>query len=435
MNDVSLSGAGRAQFSAAELLPRVDEQARGVVTRLSQAGHEAYLVGGCVRDLILGRTPKDFDVATSAHPSEIRMLFRNSRLIGRRFRLAHVFFQGGKIVETATFRANPFDEMEDLPEDLLISQDNVFGNAEQDARRRDFTINGLFLDPVAGRVVDYVDGLPDLERRLVRTIGDPEIRLREDPVRILRAAKFAARLGFEIEERTAAAMRAHAGELARCATARLVEEIYRLVHCGAARRAFELLTGLEVLPALLPEVAALHGDAAVGLQTAALLGAYDDARARGYLGSNALPYALLLYPALVARGAENGWLAKTVKQIGDRLRSPKRDRERALQMLELCRELEAQPRQERAARALVRRTAFAESLVLYALWLHASGQSLFAVGEWKAIARSFGVAIEALPGADEAKRHAGRRPRRGGRRPAGGRPQSGKDRGRAGGQR
>jgi len=429
------AGASGAPVAVADLLPRIDEQARTVVAKLQQAGYEAYLVGGCVRDLILGRTPKDFDVATSAHPSEIRMLFRNSRLIGRRFRLAQVFFPGGKIIETATFRANPIDEVEELPEDLLISQDNVFGNAEQDARRRDFTINGLFLDPVAGRVVDHVAGLPDLERRVVRTIGDPQIRLREDPVRILRAAKFAARLGFAVEAETGAAMSAHAGELSRCATARLVEEIYRLVHCGAARRAFELLTELNVLPALLPEVAALHGDAAVVQQTAGLLGAYDDARSRGYLGSNALPYALLLYPALVARGASNGWLAQTVKQIGDRLRSPKRDRERALQMLELCRELAAEPRQERTARALVRRSAFGESLVLHTLWLHAAGQPLFPVGEWKAIARSFGVAIDALPGAEQSKRPGGRRPRRGGRRTGGGRPQQRGGRGRAGASR
>ncbi|HXL39821.1 MAG TPA: poly(A) polymerase, partial [Myxococcales bacterium] len=124
----------------------LDPDAVKVVRRLRRAGHQAYLVGGCVRDLLLGIRPKDFDVATSAHPSQVKDTFRNSRLIGRRFRLAHVFFRGGKIIEVSTFRANPLDELQDLPRDLLIRHDNVFGSAEEDARRRDFTINGLFHD-------------------------------------------------------------------------------------------------------------------------------------------------------------------------------------------------------------------------------------------------------------------------------------------------
>src|SRR5678815_1193445 len=193
---------------------KLDPDALKVVNRLLQYGHQAYLVGGCVRDLLAGRTPKDFDVATSAVPSEVRGIFRNCRLIGRRFRLAHVYFKGGKIVEVSTFRANP-SELEDgsdhgaegeEKDDLLISDDNVFGTAEQDARRRDFTINGLFYDVAQGRVIDFVGGLRDLRLREVRTIGDPEIRLREDPVRILRAVRFACRLAFDIESRTYAAM-------------------------------------------------------------------------------------------------------------------------------------------------------------------------------------------------------------------------------------
>src|SRR4029077_12735026 len=183
---------------------QIDSTAQKVVRRLTRNGFSAYLVGGCVRDLLLGRKPKDFDVATSATPPEIKALFRNCRIIGRRFRLAHIFF-GPKIIETSTFRANPREveivegeSAEATPElsepELLIRRDNVFGTAEEDARRRDFTINGLFYDLDADRVIDYVEGLPDLERRTVRTIGDPDIRFREDPVRILRAIKFAARL-------------------------------------------------------------------------------------------------------------------------------------------------------------------------------------------------------------------------------------------------
>src|SRR5438477_77054 len=153
---------------------RLDPDAVKVVRRLRRAGFTAYLVGGCVRDLLLGMRPKDFDVATSAHPNQVKETFRNSRLIGRRFRLAHVFFRGGKIIEVSTFRKSPLDELADLPQDLLIRQDNVFGNAEEDARRRDFTINALFYDVDEGRVVDHVGGKEDLAERLVHTIGDPD---------------------------------------------------------------------------------------------------------------------------------------------------------------------------------------------------------------------------------------------------------------------
>ena len=212
-----------------------------------------YLVGGCVRDLLLGRKPKDFDVATCATPPEIKALFRNCRIIGRRFRLAHIFF-GPKIIETSTFRANP-REVEPTTtscstpsrahgdNELYIRRDNVFGTAEEDARRRDFTINGLFYDLDGDKVIDYVEGLPDLERRTVRTIGDPDIRFREDPMRILRALKFAARLDFDIEPATYAAILTHKGEIAKCAPPRVLEEIYRLLRGGAARRSLELLAG------------------------------------------------------------------------------------------------------------------------------------------------------------------------------------------------
>src|SRR2546429_4753328 len=140
---------------------RLDPDAVEVVRGLRRAGFTAYLVGGCVRDLLLGMRPKDFDVATSAHPNQVKETFRNSRLIGRRFRLAHVFFRGGKVIEVSTFRKSPLDELADLPQDLLIRHDNVFGSGEEDARRRDFTINGLFYDVDDGRGIDYVGGKDD----------------------------------------------------------------------------------------------------------------------------------------------------------------------------------------------------------------------------------------------------------------------------------
>lgn len=232
----------------------IDADALWVVRRLRAKGYEAYLTGGCVRDLLLGRPPKDFDVATAAHPEQVKSVFRNCRLIGRRFRLAHVYFPNGKVIETATFRANPLDLLEDLPEDLLVERDNVFGSVEEDARRRDLTINGLFYDPLAGKVLDFVDGRRDLEQRLIRTIGDPNIRFQEDPVRILRAIKFATRLGFDFEPETLEAMRQHVDGLARCAAPRLLEELHRLLVSGFAQRSFQLCQEVGVLRVLLPEL-------------------------------------------------------------------------------------------------------------------------------------------------------------------------------------
>ncbi|MEO8704336.1 MAG: polynucleotide adenylyltransferase PcnB [Kofleriaceae bacterium] len=231
----------------------IDPDADRVVRKLTRAGHKAYLVGGCVRDLLVDKKPKDFDVATSATPNEIKATFRNSRIIGRRFRLAHVFF-GSKIIETSTFRANPRDEDD---HDLLIRRDNVFGTETEDARRRDFTINGLFYDVENEEVIDHVGGLADLDAKLMRTIGDPEVRFQEDPVRMLRALKFAARLDFGFEPATWKALLRWRGEISKCAPPRLLEEIHRLMRGGACRRSFELLVETGVLAILSPYLAGL----------------------------------------------------------------------------------------------------------------------------------------------------------------------------------
>jgi len=231
----------------------IDPDADRVVRKLNRAGYKAYLVGGCVRDLLVGKKPKDFDVATSATPNEIKDTFRNSRIIGRRFRLAHVFF-GSKIIETSTFRANPRDED---AHDLLIRRDNVFGTETEDARRRDFTINGLFYDVEREEVIDHVGGLADLDAKLMRTIGDPDVRFQEDPVRMLRAIKFAARLDFGFEPATWRALLRWRGEVSKCAPPRLLEEIHRLMRGGAARRSFELLVETGVLAMLSPYLAGL----------------------------------------------------------------------------------------------------------------------------------------------------------------------------------
>ncbi|HEY3496247.1 MAG TPA: polynucleotide adenylyltransferase PcnB [Polyangiaceae bacterium] len=241
-----------------DLEDKIDPDAAKVVRRLVRGGYEAYLVGGCVRDLLVGKSPKDFDVATSARPDDVRRLFRNSRIIGRRFRLVHVLFSGGKVIETATFRRAPQqDEGED---DLLIRNDNVFGEAHQDAARRDFTINGLFYDLEHRVVLDWVGGMPDIERRTVHTIGDPSVRFREDPVRILRAIKFCSRLDFGISAEVYDAMVECRTALARAAKPRLFEELLRLMRSGSAHRALWLAWETGLLDVLLPELSTFLAD-------------------------------------------------------------------------------------------------------------------------------------------------------------------------------
>jgi poly(A) polymerase len=240
---------------------RIDPDAAKVVRRLVRSGYEAYLVGGCVRDLLLGRRPKDFDVCTSARPDDVRRLFRNSRVIGRRFRLVHVLFGGGKVIETATFRRAPeAADDERASEDLLIRNDNVFGEAHQDARRRDFTINALFYDLERNEVLDWVGGMPDIERRAVHTIGKPLVRFLEDPVRILRAIKFSAKLDLGITPETYDAIVEARKALARAAKPRLFEEILRLMREGAAHRALFLCWETGVMDVLLPELSTFLAD-------------------------------------------------------------------------------------------------------------------------------------------------------------------------------
>jgi len=237
---------------ASEAIPRkrIHQDALRVISRLRRAGFESYLVGGCVRDLLLGRAPKDFDIATGAHPRQIRRLFRNARIIGRRFKLAHIFY-GDHILETATFRAAP--QLDDAG-DLLITDDNDFGTAGEDALRRDFTINALFLDPIDNVIHDWVGGLDDIEEGILRTIGDPSVRMAEDPVRIMRAIKFATRLGFRIEDATWKAMCDHAEDLDRAAPPRILEELMRLAASGTSLGAFRMMRASGALRVLLPSI-------------------------------------------------------------------------------------------------------------------------------------------------------------------------------------
>jgi poly(A) polymerase len=273
----------------------IDPDALKVLYRLKNHGFTAYLVGGGVRDLLLGRRPKDFDIGTSAHPQQVKRLFRNCFIIGRRFRLCHVRF-GRKVVEVSTFRR----QAEADEGDTLIRRDNTFGTPEEDAFRRDFTVNALFYDIATFSVIDYVGGLEDLERRTIRTIGDPGVRLREDPVRMLRAVALAARLDFTIDPDTVEAIRFLRGEIVKSSPARILEEFYKILRQGAARRTFEMLHELGLLAYLLPAAddAVAHGSAEL-LESLARL---DEVRRSGRVAVEDLDHALLLGTLLVPIG-------------------------------------------------------------------------------------------------------------------------------------
>lgn len=279
----------------------ISPNALRVLYRLRDAGFSAYLVGGAVRDLLVGQHPKDFDVATDATPEQIKQQFRNCRLIGRRFRLAHVVF-GREIIEVATFRANSDDGSGDRQthEDGRLLRDNVYGTIEDDAIRRDFTANALYYAIEDFSVRDYCGGFEDVMARRLRLIGDPEQRYREDPVRMLRAVRLAAKLGFTIDGPTADPIPVLAPLLAEAAPARLFEEILKLFLSGNAVASFQGLERTGLLPVLLPEsAAALQSNRSGALRAMLLEGlAGTDARvANDEPVSPAFLFALLLWPA------------------------------------------------------------------------------------------------------------------------------------------
>jgi poly(A) polymerase len=230
----------------------IDPDALKVLYRLHQSGHRAYLVGGGVRDLLLGLTPKDFDIGTDAHPGQIKKQFRNCWIIGRRFRLAHVRF-GPKTIEVATFRRQmPPEPQSPEAEAAPHAGDNTFGTPEEDAFRRDFTVNALFYDIATFSVIDYVGGLQDLQERVIRSIGDPNVRFLEDPVRMLRAVVLAARLDFTIDPPILEAIDRHREAIGLSAPARLMEEHYKILRSGASERVFRMLRDVGLLQHIAP---------------------------------------------------------------------------------------------------------------------------------------------------------------------------------------
>ncbi|MEH6355683.1 MAG: polynucleotide adenylyltransferase PcnB [Marinobacter sp.] len=291
----------------------ISEPAKKVLHRLNKAGYEAYLVGGGVRDILLSGQPKDFDIATDATPEEVHELFRNSRLIGRRFRIVHVVF-GREVIEVTTFRgnANPADDDDDdrkTSEHGQLLRDNVYGNLEEDALRRDFTINALYYCIRDFSVIDFANGVDDLNNRQMRLIGDPETRYREDPVRMLRAIRFAAKLNFDIEPSTEAPIRKLAPLLAHIPAARLFDEVLKLFSAGYGEATFDKLCHYDLLAPLFPDTAsALEA----GEPDELIRQALRNTDARIAQGKSVTPYflfAAMLWPALQAewrRRQDNG---------------------------------------------------------------------------------------------------------------------------------
>ncbi len=407
----------------------IDATALGVLRKLNRAGFKGFLVGGSVRDLMLARRPKDFDVATDASPNQARRLFRNSRIIGRRFRLVHVYFQGD-IIELATFRRDPDpEEQASAPGDLLITSDNVFGTPRQDAFRRDFTVNALFYDIGELTVIDYVGGIDDLEGRVIRTIGDPDVRFCEDPVRMMRACEMAGRLDFTIDEASQDSMRRLADEIRKAAPARITEEILQLLRCGAAAPSMQWMRELGLLSILLPEAdlvlsASRHG----APELERLIPAIDSLVARGRELSDASLLAALLLPSVLLRRREME--ASTGKRIQRRrLRAlteevtapffarhtvAKFKAEAVGLALDTFHSLGERRWNVNERIRLARRTSFGDALGLFAMMVEATGEGRQDFEAWERVRRE--VPARKATSKGEPRPGARRRRRRGGRR-------------------
>lgn len=283
----------------------ISDSALKVLYRLTNAGYKAYLVGGAVRDLLLGIQPKDFDVVTDAHPEQIRELFRNCRLIGRRFRLAHVRF-GNEIIEVSTFRApHHVSDIGGHTEDGRIIRDNVYGTIDDDVWRRDFTVNAMFYEIENFSIVDYVGGIHDIETKQIRLIGDPRERYREDPVRMLRAVRFAAKLGFSISEAAAEPIHEMSQLLEDISEARLYEEFNKLFMSGAGCNTFKMLNQFPLFSTLFPEVSKFMVSSPEANQLFANALTNTDSRIKNDLPvTPAFIIAAMLWPLIRARADE-----------------------------------------------------------------------------------------------------------------------------------
>jgi len=406
---------------------QIDTDALAVIDRLQRHDFETYLVGGGVRDLLLDRRPKDFDIGTSAHPQQIKRLFKNCWIIGRRFRLAHIKF-GDKTIEVATFRKQvpPETDTERAAREAerertrreaeakgvrprqAIPRDNTFGSSEEDASRRDFTINALFYDASNRSILDYVDGMRDIRTRTIRSIGDPNDRFVEDPVRMLRAIVLAARLDLSIDPVVTAAIRRHRGELVHSSPARLLEELYKIARSGACERIIRDLGDAGLLKYFAPE---LHKARSEALWHS--LAALDRYRRRFddvpptlansiLLGSLVSSFSRIERPR---RRAAHEPLAKRPLEVSlGVLPIARRDLERLRQVLDMQKRLSDERLSARGRRAVLQRSAFSAALA----WMDIHGQTPELVDQWRSEAES----EAATPEEDRPRRRRKRRRRR-----------------------
>ncbi len=396
----------------------VPENTLKVLYRLHRSGHRAYLCGGSVRDLLLNRKPKDFDVVTDAHPTAVRRLFRNSRVIGRRFRLVHVMFQDG-VVEVSTFRKEPEARSEG---ELLVTDDNTFGTPEQDARRRDFSVNALFYNIADFSIIDYVGGLGDLDDRLMRVIGDPDIRFREDPVRMMRAVEFAARLDFEIEADTWDAIVRHRDEVLKASSARVSEEILELLRRGWSLESFELMMETGLLGSLIPELSS-ELEAGGADYFWRMLEVLDRTIQSGRSFSDSVYWSVLLLPLLVRTIDDeeriNGGRLKASEAMGvvrdisaplaQRMTLPAGTRHRVEQSLDTLWRMQEAPSEKRSEWRLALREDFPAALALAELFSLSSGRAVEEFKAWQLF--SLRVRHEEAP-PPKRRRRGGRGPRR-----------------------
>ncbi|HSL24054.1 MAG TPA: polynucleotide adenylyltransferase PcnB [Vicinamibacterales bacterium] len=410
----------------------IDPDALKVLYRLKQHRYVAYLVGGSVRDLLLGRHPKDYDVGTSAHPYEVKRLFRNCWIIGRRFRLAHVRFAPNKIIEVATFRRKA--EAAEMPmpeataqvstEQRLLHRDNTFGTPEEDAFRRDFTINALFYDIDTFSIIDYVGGMEDLRSRVLRSIGDPNERFVEDPVRMLRAIVLAERLDVSIDPASLEAIERHGAEITKASPARMLEEYYKILRSGASERIFRRLARSGLLTHISPELVSPPDAVWRSLE------ALDEYRTRFRAAPDTLTNPVLIGSLLVPlgmmarrsrrRSSEHADVdADETPPAGGRPPKPPRlvlgmlpiargDVEHLRHILTLQARLVDLPSSQRAQRSIMHRNTFAEAMT----FMDIHGQFPETLQQWRGLRTAAGDEIvpEERPRRRRRRRRRGRRP-------------------------
>jgi poly(A) polymerase len=366
-----------------------------VLYRLHRTGHLAYLCGGGVRDLLLGRKIDDYDVATDAEPRRLKQVFGNCRLIGRRFRIAHIMFKGGKIIEVSTFRKKgEEEEATDEGNSLLIKRDNTFGSPAEDAFRRDFTINGLYYNVADFSIIDYVDGRADLHARLIRCIGDPNIRFQEDPIRILRGIRLAATLDFQVEESTWNAMKCQCHHIMECPASRIREEIMKILRRKNSRKGYQLLADGGILEHLFPRLEEFRLACLQNKPTSAdpllqCIDVIDDLRSKGAEFTDSLLLAALTASPVMSSfetlppGSDVAkWLHQYLEENFKPLAIPRAVRSNVHLLHLALRHMVAEKRRKRR-RSLRRSPLFADALKLLEIHCLATQEHWSALNRWQ----------------------------------------------------